>query len=332
MARTRRSGRTGPRAGQRLIVTMLSGDMDAYLRVVQRDGSTIASDDDGAGGTDARVEFEAPAAGDYLIVATTFSSGEEGSYQIHLHEPGPSAPLPGPTFRDCERCPLMVTVPAGTFIRGSPQSERRYVTIETPFAVGVYEVTFDEWEACRRADGCPGDRPDDEGWGRGRRPVINVSWNEAQAFVTWLSRQTGQRYRLLSEAEWEYMARAGTETGFFWGGSESDRCRYANGPDFLEPCTDGYERETAPVGSFAPNAFGLYDVLGNVEEWTQDCPSDSYGGAPTDGSAWQSGDCSQRVARGGSWFFLAGGVRWSARYRTDSQARNLGFRVARTVN
>ncbi|WP_419949448.1 SUMF1/EgtB/PvdO family nonheme iron enzyme [Candidatus Palauibacter sp.] len=330
------------RAGQRVVVTMLSGDMDAYLRVVQRDGSVIASDDDGAGGTDARVEFEAPDAGDYLIVATTFSSGEQGSYQIHLHEPGPSATLPAQTFRDCERCPLMVTVPAGTFIMGSPASEegrrevegpRRSVTIEAPFAVGVYEVTFDEWEACRRDGGCPGDRPDDEDWGRGRRPVINVSWNEAQAYVRWLSRQTGQRYRLLSEAEWEYVARAGTETARYWGESASGQCRYANGSDSSAPCPDGYEY-TAPVGSFTPNAFGLYDVLGNVSEWTEDCGNDSYAGAPTNGSAWQSGDCSRRVVRGGSWGIVAGGLRSALRYgfTSDYRDRHQGFRVARTLN
>ena len=289
--------------------------MDAYLRVIQRDGNVIARDDDGAGGTDARVEFEAPDDGDYLIVATTFSSGGEGAYQIHVHESGPSATPSAPvtpsaqTFRDCERCPLMVTVPAGTFIMGSPASEddrqedegpRHVVTIEAPFAVGVYEVTFDEWEACRRGGGCPGDQPDDRYWGRGRRPVIDVNWNDAQAYVSWLSAQTGQRYRLLSEAEWEYVARSGAETARYWGESESGQCRYANGDDDDVSCTDGYEY-TAPVGSFAPNAFGLYDVLGNVYEWTQDCSNGSYAGAPTNGSAWQSGDCGRRVLRGGSW-------------------------------
>ena len=331
------------RAGQRVVVTMLSGDMDAYLRVAQRDGSVIASDDDGAGGTDARVEFEAPDAGDYLIVATTFSSGEQGSYQIHLYEPGPSVAPPAEPFRDCDRCPLMVTVPAGTFVMGSPASEegryegegpRRLVTIDAPFAVGVYEVTFDEWEACRRDGGCPGDRPDDEDWGRGRRPVINVSWNEAQAYVRWLSRQTGQRYRLLSEAEWEYVARAGTETARYWGESASGQCRYANGHDPSAPCPDGYEY-TAPVGSFAPNAFGLHDVLGNVLEWTEDCWNDSYAGAPTTGSAWQSGDCSRRPLRGGSWNSSPRGLLRSAvrgGNSTGFRGVGLGFRVARTLN
>ena len=330
------------RAGQRLVVAMLSGDVDAYLRVVQPDGNIVALDDDSGGGTDARVEFEVPATGDYLIVATTFSSGEQGSYQIHLYEPGPPVAPPAEPFSDCERCPLMVTVPAGTFFMGSPPSEegrgedegpQRYVTIEDPFAVGVYEVTFDEWEACRRGGGCPGDRPDDEGWGGGRRPVINVSWNDARAYVSWLSAQTGQRYRLLSEAEWEYVARAGTGTARYWGASESGQCRYANGNEDYVDCSDGYEY-TAPVGSFAPNAFGLYDVLGNVREWTEDCWNESYAGAPTNGSVWQSGDCSRRVLRGGSWsgtprFLRSGNRNW---FTTDYRDFNYGFRVARTLN
>ena len=239
----------------------------------------------------------------------------------------------------------MVTVPAGTFFMGSPASEegrgedegpRRYVTIEAPFAVGVYEVTFDEWEACRRDGGCPGDRPDDEDWGRGRRPVINVSWNEAQAYVRWLSRQTGQRYRLLSEAEWEYVARAGTETARYWGESASGQCRYANGHDPSAPCPDGYEY-TAPVGSFAPNAFGLHDVLGNVAEWTEDCWNDSYAGAPTDGRALAVG---LTVAVAGSYAAVPG---WTTRAgsapHTEAGTRlfffryyHRGFRVARTLN
>ena len=251
---------------------------------------------------------------DYLIVATTFSSGEEGTYQIRARESG---------FRDCERCPMMVRVPSGTFIMGGAAASeglRRQVTIETPFAVGAYEVTFDEWEACRQAGGCSGDQPDDNDWGRGRRPVINVSWNEAQAYVTWLSAQTGQRYRLLSEAEWEYVARAGTETARYWGEGESGGCRYANGSEDYAECSDGYEF-TAPVGSFAPNAFGLYDVLGNVWEWTEDCWSDSYAGAPTNGSAWQSGDCSLRVLRGGSWDLYPAYLHSSLRYGYSSDNR-----------
>ena len=178
-----------------------------------------------------------------------------------------------------------------------------------------------------------GDLPNDRGWGRGRRPVMNVSWEDARAYVQWLSRETGQRYRLLTEAEWEYVARAGTTTSRYWGQSEAGQCRYANGEDGFGPCPDGYEN-TAPVGSFQPNAFGLYDVLGNVLEWTEDCWNGDYSGAPTNGSAWQAGDCSLRVLRGGSWGNYPRSLRSAFRFRNPVGDRNLsfGFRVARTIN
>ena len=260
---------------------------------------------------------------------------------------------PGDVFRDCAACPEIVVVPAGSFMMGSSASEegrweyggpRHRVTIGSPFAVGVYEVTFAEWAACVRAGGCGGYRPEDQGWGRGSRPVLNVSWEDAQEYVRWLSRETGEEYRLLSEAEWEHMARAGTQTARYWGESESGQCRYGNGYDRtghaeLEfswervACSDGYVR-TAPVGLFEPNAFGLYDVLGNVWEWTQDCWNDSYSGAPIDGSAWRSGDCSARVLRGGSWGgrprFLRSALRGGL--SAGSRFNSLGFRVARTIN
>ena len=244
---------------------------------------------------------------------------------------------PGDTFSDCSGCPQMVVVPAGTFTMGSPASEedrgsnegpRHSVTIPAPFAVGVYEVTFAEWDACVRAGGC-GRTPADEGWGRGSRPVINVGWDDAQAYVSWLSGQTGQRYRLLSEAEWEYVARAGTVTARYWGESESGQCRYANGGGL--PCPDGYEY-TSPVGSFAPNPFGLYDVLGNVFEWTQDCWNGSYSGGPTNGRAWESGDCRWRVLRGGAWSHLWWSLRSAYRISNSTGDNSIGFRVARTLN
>ena len=251
---------------------------------------------------------------------------------------------PGTQFSDCGACPQMVVVPAGTFTMGSPASEegrvdwegpQHSVTIPAPFAVGVYEVTFAEWDACVRAGGCGGYAPADHGWGRGTRPVINVDWNDAQAYVSWLSEQTGARYRLLSEAEWEYVARAGSVTARYWGESESGQCRYANGDDSWVDCSDGYEN-TAPVGSFAPNVFGLHDVLGNVWEWTQDCWNDSYAGAPADGSAWMTGNCDSRVLRGGSWGIIPGNHPRSA-FRagipSDRRGNNrFGFRVARTFN
>ena len=236
----------------------------------------------------------------------------------------------------------MVVVPAGSFMMGSLESDREgflrespqhAVRIGAPFAVGMYEVTFAEWDACVSDGGCGGHSPNDNGWGRGRRPVMNVRWEDAQAYVQWLSRETGQRYRLLTEAESEYVARAGTTTGRYWGQGESGQCRYANGNDDDAPCPDGYEG-TAPVGSFQPNAFGLCDMLGNVSELTEDCWNVDYSGAPTNGSAWQAGDCSERVLRGGSWNSIPGGLRSANRFRDSAGDRNYdyGFRVARTIN
>ena len=259
---------------------------------------------------------------------------------------------PGRVFRDCEVCPVMVEVPAGNFTMGSPAGDpesrsnerpEHMVRIKSPFAVGMYEVTFAEWEACAEAGGCGGRLPDDFGWGRGRRPVIDVSWEDVQAYAQWLSREAGEPYRLLTEAEWEYVARAGTQTARYWGPGESGQCRYGNGYDRTGheldlswspvDCSDGYA-QTAPAGSFQPNAFGLFDVLGNVWERTEDCWNENYQGAPTDGSAWRSGDCSLRVLRGGSWWSSPWYVRSASRYAGSAGYRNysIGFRVARAMN
>ncbi len=248
----------------------------------------------------------------------------------------------GEVFRDCEECPRMVVVSAGRFIMGSPETEearfddegpRRVVLIDS-FAVGVYEVTFEEWDACAWAGGCGSAIPEDEGWGRANRPVINVNWDDAQAYVAWLSGATGQKYRLLSEAEWEYVARAGTQTARYWGESEGEQCRYANGDDDDLSCSDGYEN-TAPVGSFQPNGFGLYDVLGNVWEWTQDCWIEDYSDARNNGSARESGsdECASRVLRGGSWFSSSRSLRSANRDLPlgTGHHNTIGFRVARSV-
>ena len=248
----------------------------------------------------------------------------------------------GGQFRDCEVCPEMVVVPGGSFTMGSPSTEvGRYddeepqhrVTIDYKFAAGVYEITFDEWDACALMGGCRNHSPRDSGWGCGGCPVISVSWEDAQVYVEWLSRTTGEHYRLLTEAEWEYVARAGTQTAWYWGEAEPGQCRYANAGDTSAPCSDGYQN-TAPAGSFEPNAFGLYDALGNVWEWTADCWNDSYSDAPNDGSARQTGNCSVRTARGGSWLTAPSTLRSAQRGRTQAGNRHtdLGFRVARTIN
>ena len=240
---------------------------------------------------------------------------------------------PGRVFRDCDGCPEMVVIPAGEFRMGSSAAEEGRSDNEGPqhrvtlrsFALGVTEVTFDEWDACVRGGGCGGNRrPDDEGWGRGARPVINVNWEDAQAYVSWLSGATGAAYRLPSESEWEYAARAGTTTPFHTGATIStDQANYhGNG-------------ETTPVGTFAPNAFGLYDVLGNVSEWVEDCWHDSYRGAPNDGPAWAvGGDCGRRVLRGGSWGDMPMDLRSAERSRLTSELRSraVGYRVARTLD
>ena len=249
----------------------------------------------------------------------------------------------GEVFRDCDECPRMVVVPGGRFIMGSPETEegrshwegpRRVVSIES-FAAGVYEVTFAEWDACAWAGGCGGLIPEDNGRGRGDRPVANVNWEDAQAYVGWLSGATGQEYRLLSEAEWEYVARAGTQTARYWGETEEGQCQYANGSDDDLSCSDHFEN-TAPVGSFPPNGFGLHDVLGNVWEWTADCWIEDYSDAPNDGSARESesDECPSRVLRGGSWYSPP--VSQRSANRTPMRAAwtldSIGFRVARSVS
>ena len=250
-------------------------------------------------------------------------------------EVGPKA---GETFRDCPSCPEMVVVPAGSFVMGSPRSEegrdgdevlQHEVTISQPFAVGKHEVTFAEWDTCVSAGGCDGYRPDDKGWGRGSRPVIHVTWNEARSYVAWLSRKTGKEYRLLTEAEWEYAARAKTQTRYSWGDSVGRNRANCRG------CGSRWDgRETAPAGSFAANGFGLHDMSGNVSEWVEDCWHNDYAGAPSDGSAWVAdGDCGQRVLRGGSWsnipWFLRSAIRLG--YSVGNRVVTFGFRVARTL-
>ena len=249
---------------------------------------------------------------------------------------------PGRTFKDCGECPQMVVVPSGWFMMGSPSNEKdrsndegpqHRVEIEYRLAVGVYEVTFAEWDACVASGGCNGYRPDDAGWGRGARPVIKVSWKDARSYVSWLSSKTGHSYRLLSESEWEYVARAGTVTPFHFGETISTSQANYDGDYTYGSGRQGVDREkTVSVGSFSPNAFGLYDVHGNVQEWTQDCWNGSYSGAPGDGSSWERGDCSKRVLRGGSWDNYPWLLRSAIRYGNSTAGYRYnfyGFRVAR---
>lgn len=265
----------------------------------------------------------------------------------------------GTEFRECPNCPTMVVLPAGSFTMGSPKSAvdegnafpsempPHVVKIAKPFAVGKFEVSFLEWDTCVTDGGCRGYRPGDQGWGRGKFPVMNVSWDDAKLYVRWLSRKTGKTYRLLSEAEWEYAARAGSLTNYHFGDDTKSLCRYANVADdsgsarrvgksgfsAWMPCNDGYIN-SAPVGSLAPNAFQLHDMYGNVSEWVEDVWHDSYQGAPADGRAWTSdGDPQMRVGRGGSHQNLHDGVRSATRfkYRASTEGNLVGLRVARTL-
>jgi formylglycine-generating enzyme required for sulfatase activity len=206
--------------------------------------------------------------------------------------------------------------------------------IAKPFAVGKFEATFAEWDACVAAGGCQ-HKPNDEGWGKGRRPVINVSWDDAKEYVAWMAKRTGRQYRLLAEAEWECAARAGTTASFSTGRTiTQDQANFDGRYSYGGSAKGQYRQKTVEVGSFKPNAFGLHDMHGNVWEWVEDCYHDSYQGAPTDGSAWTSGDCSRRVVRGGSWSSYPGFVRAAIRVRhsSDNRSSGQGFRLARTLN
>lgn len=244
---------------------------------------------------------------------------------------------PGTTFRDCAVCPEMVVIPPGRFRMGSPFSEegrrrdegpQHPVTIARKFAVGKFEVTFDEWAACYREYGCK-EEANDYNWGRGRRPAVGVSWEDAKAYTQWLSRKTGRRYRLLSEAEWEYVARAGTATPFSTGTSISPQQANYDAKGTYAGSVSGAQRP-APVGRFPPNAFGVHDMHGNVWEWVEDCPSENYLGAPEDGSAWTR-DCDRRVGRGGAWNSTPENVRSASRMpmNAGAQMTDTGLRVAR---
>lgn len=260
-------------------------------------------------------------------------------------------------FKDDELGPEMVVVPAGTFMMGSSPSEiaalkqeysfylsrwidsegpLHFVKFDAPFAVGRFAITFDEWDAGAALSGINTYRPGDHRWGRGKRPVIKVSWDDALAAVEFLTRRTGKNYRLLSESEWEYVTRAGTTTTFWWGDTIStEQANYDGDYVFRGGPTGENRRQTVSVDTFAPNPWGLYNVHGNVWEWCEDTWHANYIGAPADGSAWlQGGDADLRVVRGGAWDDNPHRLRAATRYgELDCKCRDyyLGFRVARTL-
>ncbi|MCP4937067.1 MAG: formylglycine-generating enzyme family protein [bacterium] len=233
----------------------------------------------------------------------------------------------------------MITIPAGSFMMGSKAGEgdddehganggQLKVSIAKPFAVSKFEVTFDQWDACLAQGGCK-NTASYSSWGRGDRPVINVSWHGAKNYVKWLSELTRQNYRLLSEAEWEYVARAGSQTIYAWGDEIGKKKANCDG------CGSQWGgQKTAPVGSFGANKFGLHDMHGNVWEWVEDCYQNSYKGAPTDGSARAAKTCDDRVLRGGSWNDNPRVLRSANRYRFRpvDRVNVIGFRVARSLS
>ncbi|GGH19234.1 hypothetical protein GCM10007036_21960 [Alsobacter metallidurans] len=244
----------------------------------------------------------------------------------------PAAPgrQPAPAVvQDCDGCPPLATIQPGSFSMGSTElfpfeGPVHAVTIRKPFLLGVHEVTFAEWDACVADGGCSY-APPDRGAGRGNRPVSNLDWNDAQQYVAWLSRKTGKTYRLPTESEWEYAARAGGATAYPWGvAMEKGRAQCGG-------CNPEPAAAAAPVGSFPANAFGLFDMAGNVAEWVEDCWNDSYKGAPADGSAWTRPRCPERVLRGGSFNTDQRYVRSASRYKYDFDVRfyTNGMRVAR---
>ena len=285
-------------------------------------------------------------------------------------------PAPGTFFRDCADCPEMVVIPPGRFMMGSPESEegrfddegpQREVTLTGQLAVARFEVTVAQFrlfaaetgragQGCFQLDEAGGNFTEvaEASWARpgfdqdGDHPVSCVSWDDAQAFIDWLNRRTGlsgrpDAYRLLSEAEWEYAARAGTRTPYSFGSDPARGCGHMNGADAAlkraypdlsaADCDDGFVN-TSPAGSFAPSAFGLHDMYGNVWEWTEDCWADDYSsGQPVDGAAFTTPSCSNRVNRGGSWDNTPRGLRSAVRVRNapGSRGDNLGFRLVRAL-
>jgi formylglycine-generating enzyme required for sulfatase activity len=267
-------------------------------------------------------------------------------WQRTAGSPDSDAHLPvGAIFTDAPVAPEMIVVPSGAFMMGSPPDEterrdsegpRHPVTIAEPFAIGRCAVTFAEWDAFVAAER-GARRPGDEGWGREDRPVINVDWDDAKAYVAWLRKVTGKDYRLLTEAEWEYASRAGTETPFWWGSSIStDQANYDGNYTYRGGTKGEYQKKTLPVKSFAPNPWGLYQVHGNVWEWTEDGWHDNHANKPDDLKAsarpWTAGS-TVRVLRGGSWDYYPDWLRSANRFRSTPGLRSnrLGFRVARTL-
>jgi formylglycine-generating enzyme required for sulfatase activity len=301
-----------------------------------------------------------------LVVAAASAPAQQAPKPISGDE---CAVRPGDTFRDCDGCPEMVVIPPGTFTMGSPTSEvgryddegpQHQVTISRPFAVGKFTVSVDEFSRFVKATGystgptcysrLSGSWENKRGisWKNPdfkqgpKHPAMCLSWDDSKSYVRWLSETTSKAYRLPTEAEWEYAVRANSTTRYFFGRDEKKFCRYGNVADraakkrfprwTVLACNDG-SVFTAPAGTYQPNAFGLYDMVGNAWQWLEDCWNPSYAHAPSDGSADLSGECSRHIVRGGSWDSDESMVRSANRRRNFPTLRNFddGFRVARSL-
>lgn len=252
----------------------------------------------------------------------------------------PRAPLlkpgqvlkPGDIFRDCETCPDMVVVPPGLYVMGDKsdkhESPTRVIRFRKQFAIGRFELLHAEWQACVDGGGCT-EKPDDHNWGKVRMPVINIDHAMVHNYTAWLSKLTGKSYRLPSEAEWEYAARAGSKGAYWYGedvGENQVNCRKCGSP------WSGIGN--APVGSFAPNPWGIYDMHGNAFEWVEDCWHENYEGAPKGPEAWVEPNCQQRVIRGGSWYYFSRMSRSANRQKNPGAVKSywLSFRVLRDLS
>lgn len=276
----------------------------------------------------------------------------------------PDTPAPGETFSECRNCPTMIVIAAGEFLMGAPEDEpnrdadepQHPVTIARTFALATTPITWNQWEACVRDNWCAGEEidaalklnvdgtpnPNYRDYGRGTRPAVGMSWFDAQRFVGWLNWKTGEddAYRLPSEAEWEYAARAGTTTAYPWGTEiDYDYGNFGQRDTGLAGYAEGRDvwvDETSPVASFPPNAWGLYDMHGNIFEWVQDCFEADFAHAPVDGSASTEGNCANRVFRSGTFTsnpYMQRSARRGAPYPATTRGRNyLGFRVAKTLD
>ncbi|WP_428407233.1 SUMF1/EgtB/PvdO family nonheme iron enzyme [Hyphococcus sp.] len=292
----------------------------------------------------AAIEDEIPLVSDLNHAALAeLASAVERAERVRKEESTTREDYLGDYFTDCAGCPDMAALEGGVFTMGARPGEEDRQAEETPqrridigyrFAIATRETTFDQWALCAAEGGCRNYIPDDEGWGRGDRPVINVSYEDASAYARWLSAKTGHHYRLPSEAEWEYAARAGTAGATHFGDRLSAADANFNGREPYRAEATIFRERTVPVTQFAHNAFGLFDMHGNVAEWTLDCWNASHNGAPSTGAARIDGDCARRVVKGGDWRSPGWRLRSAARAGEGAETRNAqtGFRVVRTLD